>query len=46
MRAPLKPIPEGWRRYALLGTAAIGVLGVLATLGMVYVLPSLLPFIR
>jgi hypothetical protein len=45
-RAPLKPVPEGWRRYALMGSFAIAVLGVLTTLGAVYLLPSLLPYLR
>jgi hypothetical protein len=34
-RAPLKPIAEGWRRYALLGSIAIAVVGVLAALGAI-----------
>jgi hypothetical protein len=45
-RAPLKPIPEGWRRFALLGSFAIAALGVLVTLGAVYLLPWLLPYLR
>jgi hypothetical protein len=44
-RAPLKPIPEGWRRYALIGSIAIAVLGVLTTLGTVYLLPWMLPYL-
>lgn len=43
---PLKPIPEGWRRYAILGPFALAVLGVLATLGAVYLLPWLLSHLR
>jgi hypothetical protein len=38
IRAPLKPMTEGWRRYALLGSIAIAVIGVLAALGAVYLL--------
>lgn len=34
-RAPLKPVPEGWRRYAIIGSLAIAVLGALAALGAV-----------
>lgn len=34
-RAPLNPLPEGWRRFALLGSLAIAVLGVLAALGAI-----------
>jgi hypothetical protein len=45
-RAPLKPIPEGWRRFALLGSFAIAAIGVLTTLGAVYLLPWLLPYLR
>jgi hypothetical protein len=44
-RAPLEPVPEGWRRYAVLGSIAIAVLGVLATLGTVYLLPWMLPYL-
>jgi hypothetical protein len=45
-RAPLKPVPEGWRRYALMGCLAIAALGVLTTLGAVYLLPWFLPYLR
>jgi hypothetical protein len=45
-RSPLKPTPEGWRRYAMLGTFALAALGVLATLGSVYLLAWLLPYLR
>jgi hypothetical protein len=37
-RPPLKPIAEGWRRYALLGSFTIAVLGVIATLGAIEML--------
>ena len=45
-RAPLKPIDEGWRRFALFGVFALAVLGVLATLAMVYLLPLVMPLAR
>ncbi|MGE3988467.1 hypothetical protein [Pseudorhodoplanes sp.] len=45
-RAPLKPVPEGWRRFVLLGILAIAALGVFATLGAVYLLPALLSYLR
>jgi hypothetical protein len=45
-RAPLKPVSEGWRRYALFGAFALAALGVLATLGAVHALPWLLPYLR
>ncbi|MGV3633236.1 MAG: hypothetical protein ACO1NY_02730 [Pseudorhodoplanes sp.] len=44
--APLKPVTEGWRRYVLLGCLAIAMIGVMTTLGAVYLLPHLLPFLR
>jgi len=45
-RAALTPIPEGWRRYVLFGCFAIGVVGVLMTLGATYLLPRVLPYLR
>ena len=42
IRAPLKPVPEGWRRFALLGVFALAVLGVVSAVGSVYLLARLL----
>jgi hypothetical protein len=44
-RAPLKPVPEEWRRYALLGCLAIAAVGVLGTLGAICLLPRILPYL-
>jgi hypothetical protein len=45
-RAPLTPINEGWRRFALPGVFALAVLGVLTTLGMIYLLPLVMSLAR
>jgi hypothetical protein len=37
-RPPLKPIAEGWRRFAILGSIAIGVAGVLAAIAALEVM--------
>jgi hypothetical protein len=42
----LKPVSEGWRRYALFGAFAIAAFGVLAALGAVHLLQWLLPHLR